>query len=300
MFSTPVGISLLVVIALLAILFMLSSRSKFAHRIERLKQLDDYATIKRVADDAGEERERFRIVRAAAEILVTPRSRLRIHNILAKAGRFQFEDIESTSDKKVVYGFIGGGLGLLLALSGSAVWLVSIPLLFAMGFFLPDVLLYNEGIKRAQEIEKSLADSVDLLSMCVESGLSLEAAMLRVAKTQKSAVAQEFGAALSELQMGKSRNEALEDMSRRNNNPDLRRFVTGLQQVDRLGVPISSVLSEQSHEMRLIRQQHARENAQKVPIKILMPVMLCFLPGIFIIILGPAVVSIIKGLAFAN
>jgi tight adherence protein C len=70
--------------------------------------------------------------------------------------------------------------------------------------------------------------------------------------------------------------------------------------VDRLGVPISSVLSEQSHEMRLIRQQHARENAQKVPIKILMPVMLCFLPGIFIIILGPAVVSIIKGLAFAN
>jgi tight adherence protein C len=124
--------------------------------------------------------------------------------------------------------------------------------------------------------------------------------MMRVARTQKSAVAEEFGAALSELQMGKSRNEALEDLARRNNNSDLRKFVTALQQVDRLGVPISTVLAEQSHEMRLIRQQRAREQAQKVPIKILMPVMFCFLPGIFIIILGPAVLSIVKGLAFAG
>lgn len=299
-FSTPLALALLTVLSFLAIFVMLAQRAKMTERVERLKQLDEYTTLKNRLSDEPNEKQQIIFFTMLGEMLVTPHNRLRLHKLLAKAGKFDYNDIEAQANKKVLYGLIGFSLGLLLAISGSPIWLLAIPVLFFAGFFLPDVLIYNQGIKRSELIETSLADSVDLLTMCVESGLSLESAMMRVARTQKSAVAQEFGAALSELQMGKSRNEALEDLAKRNNNSDLRKFVTALQQVDRLGVPISTVLAEQSHEMRLIRQQRAREQAQKVPIKILMPVMFCFLPGIFIIILGPAVLSIIKGLAFAG
>lgn len=298
--STPLALAVLTVLSFFAIFVMLAQRAKMTERVERLRQLDEYTTLKNRLSDEPKEKQQIILFTMLGEMLVTPHNRLRLHKLLAKAGKFDYNDIEAQANKKVLYGLIGFSLGLLLAISGSPVWLLAIPVLFFAGFFLPDVLIYNQGIKRSELIETSLADSVDLLTMCVESGLSLESAMMRVARTQKSAVAEEFGAALSELQMGKSRNEALEDLARRNNNSDLRKFVTALQQVDRLGVPISTVLAEQSHEMRLIRQQRAREQAQKVPIKILMPVMFCFLPGIFIIILGPAVLSIIKGLAFAG
>jgi tight adherence protein C len=88
--------------------------------------------------------------------------------------------------------------------------------------------------------------------------------------------------------------QSLQDMAARNGNPEMERFVTVIVQSEKLGIPIAAVLSEQSREMRMKRRDKARELAQKVPVKILMPVMLCFLPGIFIVILGPAVVSIIR------
>ena len=111
-------------------------------------------------------------------------------------------------------------------------------------------------------------------------------------------MSEEFAAVLAELRMGKSRNEAFEDMAVRNTQPDLLRFVSAMKQVDKLGIPVSSVLQEQSREMRSTRREKAREQAQKVPVKILLPVMLCFLPGIFLIILGPAVISIFSSSLF--
>ena len=86
---------------------------------------------------------------------------------------------------------------------------------------------------------------------------------------------------------------SLQDMAARNDNPELDRFITVIVQSEKLGIPISAVLGEQAKEMRAKRREKARERAQKVPVKILMPVMLCFLPGIFIVVLGPAIISII-------
>ena len=199
---------------------------------------------------------------------------------------------------KVLYALFGLALGALLGVSGNSWALLVAPALIAIGFYLPEVLVYNDAIKRTQEIEWALADSVDLLSMCVESGLGLEAAFGKVSDVQSGPMSEEFAAVLAELRMGKSRNEAFEDMAARNTQPDLLRFVSAMKQVDKLGIPVSSVLQEQSREMRSTRREKAREQAQKVPVKILLPVMLCFLPGIFLIILGPAVISIFSSSLF--
>lgn len=237
-------------------------------------------------------------VSTAAEFLVPQSRREQLHEQLAKAGKHNLADITQMSNRKVEYGLIGLFLSVLLGVSGNEWAFITSPLFVAAGFYLPEVLVYNEAIKRTQEIEYALADSVDLLSMCVESGLGLEAAFGKVSDTQEGPMSEEFAAVLAELRMGKSRNEAFDDMAERNTQPDLLRFIGAMKQVDKLGIPVSAVLQEQSREMRSSRRERAREQAQKVPVKILMPVMLCFLPGIFLIILGPAVISIMTSSMF--
>ena len=145
---------------------------------------------------------------------------------------------------------------------------------------------------------KRLPDALDMLNLCVESGLSFAAAVGQVAANQKGPVADEFKIALQEMQYGRSRAEALTAMAGRTKQDDIERFVSAMLQVDKLGVPVATVLREQAKEMRAKRYSRAREQAQKVPVKILMPLMLCFLPALFIIILGPAAFSIAE--VFSN
>ena len=118
--------------------------------------------------------------------------------------------------------------------------------------------------------------------------------MTQVANNQTGPVAEEFSVALQEMQLGRSRSQALEAMAGRTRQADVQRFVWAMMQVDKLGVPVAAVLREQAKEMRAKRYARAREQAQKVPLKILMPLMLCFLPALFVIILGPAVYSLYK------
>ena len=107
-------------------------------------------------------------------------------------------------------------------------------------------------------------------------------------------MADEFGRVLQEMRLGMSRAEAFEAMAQRTRQVDLQRFVSAVLQADKLGIPIAAVLREQARDMRARRRDRAREQAQKVPVKILMPLMLCLLPGLFIIILGPAVITAIN------
>ncbi len=141
-------------------------------------------------------------------------------------------------------------------------------------------------------MERKLPDALDMLNLCVESGLSFQAAMSQVADNQTGPVAEEFGVALKEMQLGRSRAEALSALGGRTRAEDVRRFVSAMLQVDKIGVPVATVLREQAKEMRAKRYARARELAQKLPVKILMPLMLCLLPALFIIILGPAAYSI--------
>ncbi len=183
-------------------------------------------------------------------------------------------------------------LGVLLLADGGLLRAVVLAAPAAgLAFWLPDVLLYNAGQKRQQRIQKSLPDALDLLTVSVEAGLGFDAALSQVAKNTEGPLAGEFFRVLQEMQM-KSRSDAFRALGERTTVADLRTFVSALVQADRLGVPIGRVLREQSKEMRLKRRQRAEEQAMKVPVKILFPMVVCILPVLFIVVLAPAFMSL--------
>jgi tight adherence protein C len=175
--------------------------------------------------------------------------------------------------------------GVLYALIGAAVF-----------FFLPDLLIYNLALKRQEETGKSLADALDMLTVCVEAGQGFDSALLQVARNVEGPISGEFARVLSEIQIGKSRGEAFSAMGDRVTLPEVKNFITALVQADRLGLPIAGVLREQTATMRLARRQKAEEKAQKVTVKILFPLMLCILPALFIVIIGPGVIRLMHTL----
>jgi tight adherence protein C len=190
-------------------------------------------------------------------------------------------------------------LGLLIGLHDPAVAVLAIVLGGVAGFFLPDLLLYNTGTKRQQKIQRDLPDAMDMLTICVESGLGFDAAMARVARNATGPVAAEFSRALQEIQIGKSRTQALRSLADRTTVAELRSFTSAVIQAGELGIPIADVLREQSKEMRLRRRQRAEEKAQQVPVKILFPLIGCLFPALFIIVIGPGAISIMHSLFHA-
>jgi tight adherence protein C len=189
---------------------------------------------------------------------------------------------------------LGAGLGALLGFP-SVGWLVlCLGVGAVVGFFLPDLLLYNAGQKRQTLIRKALPDALDMLTVCVEAGLGFDAALAQVARNTRGPLAQECARVLQEMQIGKSRNQALRALTDRTTVQELRAFVSALVQAGELGVPIAQVLREQAHEMRVRRRQRAEEQAQKVPVKILFPLIFCLFPAMFVVIIGPGAISIME------
>ena len=179
----------------------------------------------------------------------------------------------------------GAKHGLLGLVGGPAV-------LGAFLFFLPDIWVNNLGQKRRLELQKGLPDALDMMTVGVEAGLGFDAAMGRVARNLQGAVAAEFARVLQEMQFGLSRVEALRALVERTDLPELRRFTSAIVQSSELGISIGQVLREQSSEMRVLRRQRAEEKAQKLQVKILLPLITCLLPAMFIVILGPAAIKI--------
>src|ERR1700722_12563170 len=188
----------------------------------------------------------------------------------------------------VVFGAVGALLGVkhpdLVVLTGGAG--------AAAGFFLPNVLVYNAGLKRQQQLALSLPEGLDLLTICVEAGLGFDAAVAQVARNLDGPLAAEFARLLQEMQIGKSRAEAMRAMAERTNVPEVRTFVSALTQSAELGIPVASVLREQAREMRVRRRQRAEAQAQKVPVKVTFPLIGCLLPALFVVVLGSGVIEI--------
>jgi tight adherence protein C len=160
-----------------------------------------------------------------------------------------------------------------------------------LGYNAPNLWLYQLGAARADRIRKDIADALDLLTISVEAGLGFDAALSRVARNTEGPVAAEFARILQEMQLGKGRAEAMRAAGDRTNVPEMRGFITAMVQADAFGIPIGQVLRVQSSEMRTKRRQLAEEMAQKVPVKILFPLMLFILPTLFIVVMGPAAIS---------
>ncbi|HET6741639.1 MAG TPA: type II secretion system F family protein [Kribbella sp.] len=189
--------------------------------------------------------------------------------------------------------FLLGGLGGLYGLRTIGLLVVGTAVAATVGFFLPDVVLYNAGLKRQEKIQKALPDALDMLTVCVEAGLGFDAALAQVARNTRGALAAELARVLQEMQIGKSRAQALRALTGRTTVPELRSFVSALVQAGELGITIADVLREQAKEMRVRRRQRAEEKAQKVPVKILFPLVFCLFPSMFVVIIGPGVISIV-------
>ncbi|NUT50891.1 MAG: type II secretion system F family protein [Saccharothrix sp.] len=189
---------------------------------------------------------------------------------------------------------LGAGLGVLFGFRSVALLVLCLAVGAVFGFFLPDLLLYNAGQKRQTLIRKALPDALDMLTVCVEAGLGFDAALAQVARNTRGPLAQECARVLQEMQIGKSRNQALRALTDRTTVPELRAFVSALAQAGELGVPIAQVLREQAREMRQRRRQRAEEQAHKVPVKILFPLIFCLFPAMFVVIIGPGAISIAK------
>lgn len=168
-----------------------------------------------------------------------------------------------------------------------------------VGFYLPSIVLWYLRTKRQEEIFLSLPDALDLLVVCVESGLGLDAAMRKVCEElgpQSKTIAEEFSLANFQLQMGRPRREVLHDLGIRTGVDDVKALAAILIQADRFGSSIAQALRVQSDSMRTRRKQLAEEKAAKTAVQLLFPLILFIFPGIFVVLVGPAAINIMETL----
>lgn len=161
-----------------------------------------------------------------------------------------------------------------------------------VGYYLPEWMLRSRSGKRQAAIQRALPDALDLLSITVEAGLAFDAALARVARNCGGPLGEEFHRVLKEMQIGKARSEALRDLGDRTTIQELKSFVLSMIQADIFGISVARVLQTQASEMRTKRRQRAEEKAQKLQVKIIFPLITCIFPSLFVVLLGPAALTI--------
>jgi len=169
----------------------------------------------------------------------------------------------------------------------------------AIGFYIPSIILWYLRSKRQQDIFLTLPDALDLLVVCVESGLGLDAAMRKVCEEMgkhAKTITEEFSLANFQLQMGRPRREVLHDLGVRTGVDDVKSLAAILIQADRFGSSIAQALRVQSDAMRTRRKQIAEEKAAKTAVQLLFPLILFIFPGIFVVLVGPAAINIMENL----
>lgn len=164
-------------------------------------------------------------------------------------------------------------------------------------FFLPEILLYNNGSKRKTAIGFQLPDTLDQMSIAVNAGLGFDAAMSRVARNGKGELANELVRTLQDVQVGMSRRDAYTDLAERTNVPKLERFVRSILQGEAYGIALSDILQNQADELRMERRQDAERRAMQIPVKVVFPLILFIMPAMFIVVIGPGILQIINAFA---
>lgn len=221
----------------------------------------------------------------------------RLEQLLLYAGTPAGWDAERIAALKIVGG-IGGllvalALGLVLPIDG--VWKIAFVVILAfIGYLLPGAYVGNMAKARQKAIQRQLPDVIDLLTISVEAGLGFDAALSQVVKNVPGPLAEEIARQLQEMQIGVSRSDAFRHLGDRTNVPELNAFVLSMIQADLFGVSISNVLRAQSKELRVKRRQRAEEIAQKIPVKIIFPVIFCILPSLFVVVMGPGIIRFLE------
>jgi tight adherence protein C len=227
---------------------------------------------------------------------LSPRSRIElIRHRIVLAGREGSLTVGKVLARK---GLLTVVLAIVLGLLGTAVSdRAVIAVLFvlggaALGYFLPDIVLGHQADARQQEVARDLSEAIDLLAITVESGLGLEQALDMVAGEVHGPLGEELHRVIREIGLGVPRRQALIALRQRTDVPELSAFIVALVQAEALGMAVSEVLKVQAVQVRARRKARAREQAAKTPVKILFPVIFGVLPALFIVVMGPAAMTI--------
>ncbi len=234
--------------------------------------------------------------RAAAGSWV-PRGELRlIDRLLSEAGRPSAWPISRVISVKLLLTVIGAVLAMLFLVGSPSVRSLLIGVaLVVIAYALPELRLWSIGMERREAMTNELADILDQMSIAVEAGLGFEAALVRVSNNSSGVLAGELKRTAQDMQVGQPRRDAYLALARRTRVPEIGRFVRAIIQAEQSGLALRDVLSTQAAEMRLVRRQRVEEKAQKIPVKVIFPLVFCILPVLFIVILGPAGLNIAKG-----
>ena len=211
----------------------------------------------------------------AAGMTMPPTSFLAAKGVLAAGGAFV----------GVLFGGAFGGFG------GGTLFAAGFA---ALGFFVPDFVVGSRSRKRRDAIGVALPDALDLLAVSVEAGLGFDGAVAKITEHMEGPLVDEFALTLGEIRIGEGRQDALKKMAARVSSPELASFIRAIIQADQLGISLGRILRVQAADSRNKRQLAAEEKAMKAPVKMLFPTVACIFPAMFIVILGPALLNLLK------
>jgi tight adherence protein C len=220
----------------------------------------------------------------------------RVNRLIVLAGNPPAFTAERIVAFKIVFAIVGLVVGLMLApllpFTSFVLKVGTVALLTLTGYTVPSAAIAARASKRQKEIRKALSDTMDLLTISVEAGLGFDAALGQVVRNVPGPLSEEVSRMLQEMQIGVTRTEALRHLTDRTEVPELDGFVLSMIQADKYGVGIAKVLRAQAQELRQKRRQRAEETAQKIPLKLLFPMIFMVLPALFIVILGPGAIKV--------
>jgi tight adherence protein C len=311
----PVSIEQIIAVAvfgacvagIFALLSLLSRRNSMAQ--DRLKRLFRTSSQE---EDVEAKKDRFKGVVETAKAFAAPMMPTNEQEQNTLKLKLSYAGFRSDSAVAVFIGIRTACLlgflliGALLSVPSYGLTLKSLQWVFILagiGFYLPAVILWWLRRKRQQAIFLSLPDALDLLVVCVESGLGLDAAMRKVCEEMQGhakVLCEEFSLCNFQLQMGRPRRDVLHDLGRRTGVDDLMALSAILIQADRFGSSIAQALRVQSDSMRTRRKQIAEEKAAKTAVQLIFPLVLFIFPGIFIVLVGPAALQIIDKMVKAG
>jgi tight adherence protein C len=217
----------------------------------------------------------------------------RLNRLASSAGRPAEWPVPRLVAAKLVLAAVAAAPALLVVTARPGLLTVLMAVVVTgVAYVLPELLLYSRAQERQQAIALELADTLDQMTIAVEAGLGFESAMSRAARNGRGPLAEELVRTLQDIGVGQPRREAYLALAERTGVPDLARFIRAVVQADAYGVSVAGVLRTQAAEMRLKRRQRAEEKAMQIPVKVIFPLILCILPTLFIVLLGPAALDI--------
>lgn len=227
------------------------------------------------------------------QLTLSPERRRKTYQLLVRAGMVDTLSVdELVLEKIALMIFLPLMIALLSWLSGGELSLFWVLALAGGGFFFPDFLVRSQAQRRSRQIRRTLPYAIDLLTLSVEAGLDFIAAISRmIKKTKPNALMDELAVMEREIKLGTTRSDALRNFAARCGLEEVNSFVNVLIQADQLGVSIGNVLRAQAEEMRVMRFTRAEAEGAKASQKLLIPMVFCIFPSVFVIIIGPLIIK---------